>query len=260
MAGHDDSSLIFLISGRSSAATYRNIRLMEIIFRDQWITIINKPSGLILHRTALSADKDSVIERLRGMFDDPPSPVHRLDRPASGILICANDKDTARILCDSFITGEIHKYYHTVVRGWITEPGEIDIPLQKYILGKAPKENKEQQEALTRYVPLKKGEIPVANNRFPTSRYSLVEAEPVTGRYHQLRRHLARIGHPIGGDTAHGDLRHNGILRSYSGNERLLLHARRVSVPHPVSGEPITIEAPYPEEFRRILACLSLTP
>jgi tRNA pseudouridine65 synthase len=229
---------------------------MEILFRDDYITLINKPSGLIVHRSALSSDEDSVVDRLRENFllrgELPPSPVHRLDRPASGILLCANDSDTARILCDSFIKGEVHKSYHAIVRGWINEAGEIDIPLQKYKQGKVVKENKEEQEALTRYTPLLKGEIPVGNNRFPTSRYSLIEAEPVTGRYHQLRRHLARIGHPIGGDTAHGDLRHNTILRKYCENERLLLHARRISFPHPIKGTTITVESPYPEDFQKI--------
>ncbi len=229
---------------------------MDILFRDRWITVINKPSGLIIHKTVLSSDEDSVVDRLREMYEDPPSPVHRLDRPASGALICANDSETARKLCESFQQGEIHKYYQAVVRGWISEPGEIAVPLQKYYQGKVSKVNKEEQEALSRYVPLKQGEIPVGNNRFPTSRYSLVEAEPVTGRYHQLRRHLARIGHPIGGDTAHGDLRHNTILADYCGNRRLLLHAGRISFPHPETGGEITVEAPCPEEFQQVVSLL----
>ncbi len=231
---------------------------MEILFRDQWITLLNKPSGLIIHRTALSSDSDSVVENLREMYEAPPSPVHRLDRPASGILICANDKETARRLCESFLDGRVHKRYHAVVRGWITTPGDIEIPLQRYVQGKALKDSKEMQEALTHYVPLKTGEIPVANNRFPSSRYSLIEAEPVTGRYHQLRRHLARIGHPIGGDTSHGDLRHNTILHNYCGNQRLLLHAHSISFPHPASGKIVSFRAPYPQEFERVIVSLGL--
>ena len=229
---------------------------MDILFRDQWITVLNKPSGLIIHKSALSSDEDSVVDRLREMYEDPPSPVHRLDRPASGLLICANDKETAQKLCENFIQGEVHKYYHAVVRGWIEEPGEIAFPLQKYIHGKVSKLDKEEQEALSRYIPLEKGEIPVANNRFPTSRYSLIEAEPVTGRYHQLRRHLARTGHPIVGDTAHGDLRHNAILSEYCGNRRLLLHSRRISFPHPASGERMTLKAPWPEDFSKVASLL----
>ncbi|MDC7220480.1 MAG: pseudouridine synthase [Spirochaetales bacterium] len=230
---------------------------MNILYRDDHITVVDKPSGLLVHRSALSSDEDSLVDRLREHFaalgEDAPSPVHRLDRPASGIVLCANDSETARLLCDSFIKGEVHKYYHAIVRGWVIEAGEIDIPLQKYKQGKVVKENKEEQEAFTRYTPLLTGEIPVGNNRFPTSRYSLIQAEPVTGRYHQLRRHLARIGHPIVGDTAHGDLRHNKILRDYCGNERLLLHARQIRFPHPVEDKIIEIEAPYPPEFDKIL-------
>ena len=231
---------------------------MEILYRDQWITLINKPSGLIVHRSPLSSDTDSLVDRLRDQFESPPSPVHRLDRPASGVILCANDGETARILSDYFLEGKIHKRYHAIVRGWPGEAGEIDLPLQKYKQGKVSRSNREKQEALTRYVLLSKGEIPVANNRFPTSRYALVEAEPVTGRYHQLRRHLARIGHPIIGDTAHGDLRHNAILREFAGNERLLLHGRKIEFPHPWTNKTVLVEAPWPEDFSSVAALLHL--
>jgi tRNA pseudouridine65 synthase len=229
---------------------------MEILYHDESITILNKPSGLITHRGALSDDKDSVVDRLRQIYAAAPAPVHRLDRPASGVLIAANDADAARILCEAFQSGQVHKTYHAVVRGWVTEPGEINIPLKKYKEGKAVKGEGEEQEALSRYAPLKRAEIPLENNRFPTSRYSLIEAEPVTGRFHQLRRHLARTGHPIVGDTAHGDLRHNAIMTRYLGNDRLLLHARRICFPHPLSGEIMTIDAPYPQDFERICSIL----
>lgn len=229
---------------------------MEILYRDQYITVINKPSGLLIHRSPLSDDTDTVVDRLRELYETHPSPVHRLDRPASGILVAANDHETAKILCESFLYGEVHKIYHAIVRGWISEPGEISIPLKKYKEGKTVKGEGEEQEALTRYTPLIKTEIPVSNDRFPNSRYTLVEAEPVTGRYHQLRRHLARIAHPIGGDTAHGDLRHNKILNDYTGNIRLLLHSRKISFPHPQTGELISVEAPYPQDFEKVRCAL----
>ncbi len=227
---------------------------MEILYRDEWITLINKPSGLLVHRGEISPDRDSLVDRLAILFPAPPSPVHRLDRPASGVLICANDGETARKLGESFRGGDIHKTYHALVRGWVIESGEIGIPLQRYVRGKVPRgEERGEQEALTRYRPLERGEIPVGNNRYPTSRYTLIEAEPVTGRYHQLRRHLARIGHPILGDTAHGDLRHNGILRDFCGCERLMLHSRQIRFPHPAGGEEILVTAPYPPEFAAVL-------
>lgn len=225
---------------------------MEILYRDRDITILSKPSGLLVHRTPLSAEEDSVVDRLRDKFgEDAPSPVHRLDRPASGLLVCANSSEAARLLCDAFQSGLVHKAYLAVVRGWIEEPGEIDIPLQRYRQGKVPRGDKEEREALTRYSPREKAEIAVGNNRFPTSRYSLIEAEPVTGRYHQLRRHLARIDHPIMGDTAHGDLRHNRLLAQYAGNRRLLLHAHRISLPHPGTGKRICFHASWPVNFSR---------
>ncbi|MBN2626158.1 MAG: hypothetical protein JXA95_05780, partial [Spirochaetales bacterium] len=113
---------------------------INILYRDEWITLVNKPSGLIVHRGEISPDRDSVVDVLNRLYpDNPPAPVHRLDRPASGILLCANDSGTARILCEAFIAGEVHKAYHALVRGWVNRPGEIALPLQRYIQGKVPR-------------------------------------------------------------------------------------------------------------------------
>lgn len=215
---------------------------LDILYRDEHIAIVNKPAGLLTHQTKMASDRDSVVDRLRSRFPSPPSPVHRLDRATSGLLICAFDSLTARLLGESFIRNEIEKEYTAVVRGYAAIEGTIDRPLSKDGEG-------ELQTALTRFTLMGTMEIPVANNRYATSRYSLIRVKPETGRFHQIRRHLAGAGHPVIGDTSHGDLRHNRILENYWGNERLLLHCGKLTFDHPRSEERLTFVISEPEDM-----------
>jgi tRNA pseudouridine65 synthase len=219
---------------------------MDILFDDSAIMIVNKPAGLLTHQTKISSDRDSLVDRLREQFSNPPSPVHRLDRPTSGIILCAYPGDTARILGDFFVNGKVRKRYVAIVRGFTEQEGKIDVPLSKDGTG-------ELQRAVTTYKTLKTLEIEVSNNKYGTSRYSLIQAYPETGRFHQIRRHLAGIGHPVLGDTSHGDLRHNRIFSNYFSNNRLLLHSDSLNLPHPVTGIPISISAPSDGIMKEIM-------
>lgn len=220
---------------------------MNILFNDGLVLVLNKPAGLLTHRSPISPDKDSVVDRLKLMFENYPSPVHRLDRPTSGVIISAFTKEAARTIGNSFTSGMVQKSYLAIVRGHLNSSGFIEIPLKKDGEG-------ELQEARTHYISLGQIEIPVENNKYPSSRYSLVQVIPQTGRFHQIRRHMARTGHPILGDTSHGDLRHNRIFEKYFSNRRLLLHSESITFPHPESGEILKIKAPVPEEMQRIIA------
>ncbi len=220
---------------------------MEILYNDDYVLVLDKPVGLLVHRSPLSSDKDTVVDRLKNFYAIAPSPVHRLDRPTSGALICAYTGKTAKQLGESFTNGEVVKKYYAIVRGFSPEKGEITIPLKKDGEG-------ELQESRTQYKSIKQVEIPVSNNRYKTSRYSLIEVWPKTGRFHQIRRHLARIGHPVIGDTSHGDLRHNRIFQKYFGSSRLLLHAGAITFPHPETGEFISVIAPIPEEMEKVVS------
>ncbi len=222
---------------------------MEILYNDGIILVINKPAGLLIHRSNLSSDIDTLVDRFKALYTNPPSPVHRLDRPTSGIIISAFKGKTARTLGESFIRGDVKKKYMTIVRGIPSNQGEIDIALKKDGEGIF-------QDAKTSYRLLKKVELPIENNKYKCSRYSLLEVSPETGRFHQIRRHLARIGYPILGDTSHGDLRHNRIFKDYLQSERLLLHAEEVSFPHRESNKIITIKAPLPKEMNDVIVKL----
>jgi len=215
---------------------------LEILYQDDFLLAINKPAGLLVHPMKGMRCPDTLISRLAEQFDKPVWPVHRLDAPTSGVILCVFRQSEAQSLSEAFRLGSVSKTYYAIVRGWINE-GTIEIPLQKYHrLG-------EFQEAETHYRQIKCTEIPVKNNRFPQSRYSLVEVKPATGRFHQIRRHLARIAHPVIGDTSHGDSRHNRIYSEYFGTSRLLLHSGRLQIRHPVQDQELLIQAPMPREM-----------
>ena len=218
---------------------------VEILWQDDSIAVINKPANLIMHSSAISADRDTLIGRLRKQFENPPIPVHRLDRPVSGAILGAYDKNTAAELSKAFREGRVHKTYIAIVRGQLKGEGEIDIPLKHEQSG-------EMLESRSRYRSLQTIELPLPSRKYPTSRYSLVAVSPLTGRFHQLRRHLARIGYPIVGDSSHGDTYCNHQFENQHGIYGLLLHSARVTFSHPFTGKEITVYSPLRENMRNV--------
>jgi tRNA pseudouridine65 synthase len=197
---------------------------------------IDKPSGLVVHRSEQSADRRTCMTLLRDQLGRHVYPVHRLDRGASGVLVFGLDPVATRGLAGSFAERRARKRYLAVVRGWAEDAGEIDRPLAREPGGRS-------DDALTRFRCLDRVELPCAVGRYASARYSLLELEPHTGRTHQLRRHLAGISHPIVGDVTHGDSRHNRFFRERFGSHRLLLHAYRLSLAHPAGAAALELVA-----------------
>lgn len=216
---------------------------MEVLYRDDHLLVVHKPARLLVHPMKGMRCTDSMTDRLNAEFAPAPWPVHRLDSPTSGVLLCSFSKEALRILSDDFRENRVKKVYMAIVRGWMKEEGIIDRPLQRY------DRQGVFQESLTRYKLLKKVEWPIPNERFPQSRYSLLELSPQSGRFHQIRRHLAGEGYPIIGDTSHGDSSHNHLYSRHTGINRLLLHAFSIRFKHPVTGEEILVESPLPAEM-----------
>jgi tRNA pseudouridine65 synthase len=139
--------------------------------------------------------------------------------------------------------------------------GTVDYPLVEEhdrATDRLARSGKEAQEAITSFRRLAVAELPLPSGNHATSRYSLVEARPHTGRKHQIRRHCKHLYHPVIGDTTHGDGFHNRRFRENFDCSRLLLHALTLTVPHPVTGESLTITAPPDEEFARLSQQFSL--
>jgi len=225
---------------------------MEVLYRDDALVAVNKPSGLVVHRSEQAGDRDNCMRRLRDSIGAWVYPVHRLDRGASGVLLFALDPENARRVGECFAQRRVRKEYLAVVRGYAPESSRVDHPLAT--AGGAP------APAQTRLERLARVELPVPVGRYATARYSLVRAEPITGRTHQLRRHLAHVSHPILGDVNYGDGAHNRFFREHLGCHRLLLHASRLELPHPVTGEPTRLGAPLTGDFESVVERLGWEP
>jgi len=220
--------------------------MLEIIYQDDHLIAINKPHGLLVHRSSIARDaKEFALQLLKMQIGKHVSPVHRLDRKTGGILLFALHKEVEVAMHKKFMQGELNKEYLAIVRGYAPDCMEIDYPLMK--------ENGVLQDAFTAFKTLKRAELDIPLGKHSTSRYSLVEAKPTTGRMHQLRKHFAHIFYPIIGDRKHGCNKQNRFFKEQWNMTTMLLHASRLQFKHPVTEEGVEIVAPVQEEFRRVM-------
>lgn len=223
---------------------------LPVLYRDDCLAVVHKPAGLMVHDSALArGETDFAADRLREQFGKPIFLVHRLDRATSGCLLLAFDRDTASALGKAVMAGGIEKDYHAVCRGWPAEEKFIvDHPLD----GGPGKPLK--KPAQTAFEVIANCELALPSAGFGTSRYALLRASPITGRFRQIRRHLKHLSHHLIGDTSHGDGRHNRQFRML-GIHRMLLHAQRLGFVHPQTGVAMSVEAPATDaEFGKALA------
>lgn len=220
--------------------------MLDILYRDEYLVAINKPHGLLVHRSPIASDAEEfAIQLLRDQAGQKVYPVHRIDRKTAGVLLFAFDKPAEITMQKLFMENVVHKQYLAIVRGYTADDGEIDYPLRK--------ENGTLQDAFTAYTTLKRAELPVAFGGHQTSRYSLIQAEPKTGRMHQIRKHLSHIFHPIIGDRTHGCNKQNKLFTETWNMSTMLLHAAVLTFEHPVTGQPVMINAPLQGEFKRVM-------
>jgi len=220
--------------------------MLDILFSDEHLVAINKPHDLLVHRSSIAADvSEFALQLLRDQVGKKVYPVHRIDRKTAGVLLFAFDKSVEIEMQKQFADNLVKKKYLAIVRGHTPDQEDIDYPLRK--------ENGTLQEAFTAYRTLKRAELEVAFGNHPTSRYSLVEATPATGRMHQLRKHFAHIFHPIIGDRTHGCNKQNKLFKEKWEMTTMSLHALSLSFTHPVTGEQVMIEAPLQPDFVRVM-------
>ena len=231
---------------------------LPILFRDDGLIAVHKPAGLLVHRTDLDRHETRfALQILRDQIGRPVWPVHRLDKGTSGVLLFALEREVGRRMSGLFEAGEVVKRYLAVVRGHPPEAGEIDHPLAPMADAHAGfASGRPAQPAMTRYRRLATVELPYRVDRYPSSRYALVELSPQTGRWHQLRRHMKHIAHPIIGDATHGKGRHNRLFQDLFGCRRLLLAAVEMGFEHPMTGAAMVLKAPPSEDFAAVLSQL----
>lgn len=231
--------------------------MLEILYQDAYFVAVNKPAGMLVHRSWLDRHETQfVMQTLRDQIGQYVFPIHRLDRPTSGVLLFALNSEMANLLCLQFEEKTVEKSYLTVVRGYLTGSAQIDYPLKiqlDKIADKFAQEDKEPQSAVTNYTGLQTVEMPWAIGKYQTARYSLVRLMPQTGRKHQLRRHMKHIFHPILGDTQYGDLHQNRGLSEKTGVSRLMLHAETLSFEHPITQERIEIRAGLDDQWKKLI-------
>lgn len=235
---------------------------IDIIYEDEFLVAINKEAGLLVHRSWLDKGETRFAMQLtRDAVGCHVFPVHRLDKPTSGVLLFAKSPAVARSLTEAFTEHTVTKQYLAVVRGFMPEQGVIDYALSfkpDAIADKFADLDKPDQEAVTHWQSLAQIELPFAvSKKHDTSRYSLVRLTPETGRKHQLRRHMRHVFHHIVGDTSHGDGRHNRFFRGQYDCTRMLLHAQTLALNHPVTGAPLLLKAGLDNQWMRILEAFS---
>jgi tRNA pseudouridine65 synthase len=222
---------------------------LDILYQDDHLVAINKPHGLLVHRSPIASDAtEFALQLLRDQLERHVFPAHRLDRKTGGVLLFALSKDVEKLMQQQFQENMVDKKYLAIVRGFTDDEGEIDYALRK--------ENGTLQEAFTRYKTLASADLDVPLGNHSTSRYSLVEANPATGRMHQLRKHFSHIFHPIIGDRTHGCNKQNKLFKERWQLDTMLLHASLLSFDHPVTKAPIHIEAPLQDEFLRVMGIM----
>lgn len=219
---------------------------MTIIFEDEYCLIINKPSNLLVHHShyARNIEEDSLVELLK-LKKIQAYPVHRLDRKTSGLILFSKFKENVSVFQSLFEKCEIEKRYLALVRGHIQKSGIINSPVKN--------DRGNYKDAETHYNCIKHIELQIAVKPYDTSRYSIVEFIPKTGRMHQLRIHANKISHPIIGDPKYGNRHHNHMFMEEFEINNLFLHASSLKFIHPCTAEQLSFMVPVPNFWNRIL-------
>ncbi len=227
----------------------------RIVFEDADVLAVSKPAGLNVHPGNHKTDESSLIESvsdyLGGRYDTltfRPSLVHRIDRDTSGVVLIAKTKRALDAMLSALRNGGIEKTYLAVTVG-TPEPaaGTVRKRLLRQETGKRSEKvvtDPAGLSAVTHYRVVGKG-VP--------DKYAVVECRIETGRTHQIRVHLASLGTPVLGDASYGNAPENSYARRHLGVARQLLHAWKLSLPHPVTGRPLPLEAPLETDMLRIL-------
>lgn len=223
--------------------------MLDVLYQDDALVAVNKPAGLAVHRSKMVGNAEVfLIDQLRDQLGGSVHLAHRLDRATSGVLLIARSREVAAALGEQFTGRHVRKHYLAVVRGWPEpEAGLIDYALP------GSRETGPRREARTHYQRLATIEVPIALGRYPQQRYALLLASPESGRFRQIRKHLAHIHHPVIGDCQHGRGDHNRLYKQHFGCHRMLLHAWQLQLAHPLDGRPLLIEAPLDRACQALL-------
>lgn len=226
---------------------------VKVLYEDEYLLALDKPAGLLMHPSWIDRNEtDTLAGRVKEYFvnkdiESKVHTVHRLDRPTSGVVLIAKSDEIACSLADQFKQGLVHKTYWAITRGFCPEELTVDHPLKEEldkIADKDASKEREAQSAITHFKRLAIAELSVPVSRYSKSRFSLLECKPVTGRKHQIRRHLKHIRHPILCDSRYGCRHHNKLASNSLAMSSLALRAVSIEFAHPKTNKLMRIEAP----------------
>lgn len=224
--------------------------MIEILYSDSYIVAVNKPAGLLVHRTRIAEEEnDFLLQKVRDQIQKHIYPIHRLDRPTSGIVLFALSSEVANRFSNMFQTNEICKEYRAIVRGWFPDNVDLDHPVKN--------EKGNQKDARTVFKNISSFELQVPSGRYETTRFSYISCFPKSGRWHQLRQHLAHLRHYIINDRVHGDGKCNRFFSDYFQEKNMFLHASELKFTHPYVEVPIVIKASLPPYWDSLLSSSS---
>ncbi len=225
--------------------------MLQIIYQDEFMVVINKPHGLLVHRSSLAADAEEfAMQILRDQIHKKVYPVHRIDRKTSGILLFGLSSEAAKNIQIQLENQNTQKTYLAIVRGYFPDEIEVNHPLTN--------DRGKVQEAFTSFKTLNRTELNIPFGKFDTSRYSLIEAYPKTGRMHQIRKHLNHLRYPIIGDRPHGCNKQNKLFKERWNMTTMLLHAQKLTIKHPFTNDIMHLEAPLFSTFSSMIDTLKL--
>jgi tRNA pseudouridine65 synthase len=227
---------------------------LRILYQDSSIVVVDKPAGFEVHprEQAVGRAKRTCLSILTHQLQKKPYPAHRLDRATAGVLVFSLSPNDAFLVQKQFQEQLVEKKYYCVARGWVENDFSITSALKN--------EKGEDQNALTHFQVLARAELPVPCGRYETIRLTLLRATPKTGRFHQIRRHLASVSHPILGDPRHGDKKLNRIFASHVGFKRMLLQAHSLQILHPRSQEKIRFQSRWTKDWHRVFEEFAICP
>ena len=218
---------------------------LEIIYQDNYCLLVTKPNNVLVHHAHHSRnkiDEVSLIQLIENQFGKRYYPIHRLDRKTSGIILLASKREYVASFQALFTNNEIQKIYYGVVRGFSQEHLIIDSPV-KGRDALVYKDAETQLKLLDKIIL----EIPV--KPYKSSRYSLVELKPKTGRMHQLRIHMNKVSTPLINDAKYGDKNHDLMYAEQFGWRNLFLHAGSLEFIHPFTNQKLTLKSSFSEDW-----------
>ncbi|MGB0888040.1 MAG: pseudouridine synthase [Vicingaceae bacterium] len=230
-----------------NTSTQPTIETIEVVFEDDYIMVVNKPNNFIIHEShyARNIRETTLLEFLAKQLGYPVYPAHRLDRKTSGIILLLKNKENVSQFQELFTSSNIQKTYYAIVRGFSSDKGVIDSPVKNDDTGI-------YKNALTHYLSKTNIELTIPVHPYNSSRYSLIELKPQTGRMHQLRKHMNKINHPIVGDYKYGDRFHNRMFETEFNCIYMFLHAYSLEFIHPITNKKLFLKANFPSDWNKL--------